>query len=428
MRSTLAVVALLGTAALAQDSARPRPVGSALLDALPPQADLVVATPDLPALLGAATKAGLGSAEAWRTAFDAQLTAWGAPTGRPERLVAGSHAFLDAADGEAIVAAIPLKTPGKGAARATLIAFRTTRDDKTLRAAFQDLTHGGLWLRWDGTPRDEEIAGRAVVTLPSGFGSLHAVLGGGLVAVCDHPLALGLFLSGLAEGKPGAAPSGDGQLRLTVRRGRGDAAWEGYVWGERETVQFRAPALRTAHVPAAPSESLVLAVADAEVGAPLFPSGCDPRKDPRELKLGGGMETYVALDGALLAGGVDDKAYPACAGGAWRLGWLRAFAGRRLATPIPDIDAKFLAGPLASAVTAAGKSDGEFVAWTSKEPGRLAGPFGHGPATFLALRTLHDIARGLAPHADPGESVTPPPVGAPRGGAPLPAPTEPRDR
>ena len=45
------------------------------------------------------------------------------------------------------------------------------------RAAFQDLTHGGLWLRWDGTPRDEEIAGRAVVTLPSGFGSLHAVLG-----------------------------------------------------------------------------------------------------------------------------------------------------------------------------------------------------------------------------------------------------------
>ena len=424
MRSALAVVALLGTAAIAQDSARPRPVGSALKDALPPQTDLVVATPDLPALLGAATKAGLGDAEAWKTAFDAQLKAWGAPTGRPERLVAGSHAFLDAADGEAIVAAIPLKTPGKGAVRATLIAFRTTRDDKTLRAAFMDLTHGGLWLRWDGTPRDEEIAGRAVVTLPSGFGSLHAVLGGGLVAVCDHPLALGLFLSGLAEGKPGAAPSGDAPLRLSVRRGRGNAAWEGYVWGDRETVQWQDTIARAAPIPGQQSKTNVFAVASRKAeDLPLFPAtSTEPVAESVSKDL-----TWIGLDGGsrVFARGAG---MPQVAGGAWRLGWLRAFAGGRLATPIPDIDAKLLAGPLASAVAAAGASDGEFLAWTSKEPGRLTGPFGHGPATFLALRTLHDIAHGLAPDVEPGGNVTPAPVGAPRGGAPLPPPTEPRDR
>jgi hypothetical protein len=143
MRAALAAIALVSTVAFAQDSGRPRPVGTALLDALPSQADLVVATPDLPSLLGAAEKAGLGDAAAWRVAFEAQLSAWGAPTGKPERLVAGAHAFLDAAEGEALVAAIPLKTPSGATVRATLLAFRTTRDGKTLRAAFQDVTNGG---------------------------------------------------------------------------------------------------------------------------------------------------------------------------------------------------------------------------------------------------------------------------------------------
>src|SRR5215510_1167071 len=80
MRAALASVLLLSAAALAQDSARPRPVGSALLDALPAQTDLVVATPDLPALLDAATKAGLGDVDSWRNAFDRQIDKWGAPT------------------------------------------------------------------------------------------------------------------------------------------------------------------------------------------------------------------------------------------------------------------------------------------------------------------------------------------------------------
>lgn len=417
MRAALAAVVLLSVTALAQDSARPRPVGSALLDALPKQADLVIATPDLPALLGAATKAGLGDAAAWRAALDAQFAAWGAPTGKPERLVAGAHAFLDAAEGEALVAVIPLNLPGRGTVRATLLAFRTTRDDKTLRAAFKDVTDGGLWLRWDGVPRDEEVTGRAVVTLPSGNGSLHAVLGGGLVAICDHPLALGLFLRGLAEPKAAAAAT-KGQLRLTVRHGRGDAEWEGFVWGEREVVQWKDAAPRAAVFAAEPSSTRVFAVASRKFeDLPLFPAPAVPpvtKSDVTSIGLDGGTP-FVELSSGT----------PETAGAAWRLGWLRALAGGKLAPPIPDVDPRLLRGPLESAVKAAGKADGEFLAWTSAEPGRLAGPFGHGPATFLALRTLRDIAHGAAPAADAAE---PAPVGGARGGAPLPPPTEPRDK
>jgi hypothetical protein len=421
MRAALAAIALLSTVAFAQDTARPRPVGTALLDALPSQADLVVATPDLPSLLAAATTAGLGDAAAWRAAFDAQLSAWGAPTGKPERLVAGAHAFLDAAEGEALLAAIPLKTPSGATVRATLLAFRTTRDGKTLRAAFQDVTNGGLWLRWDGTPRDEEIAGRPVVTLPSGYGSLHAVLSGGLVAVCDHPLALGLFLQGLADPKP--SPKTEGQLRLSVRRGRGDAAWEGFVWGERETVQWNDAVARVAPFAEKPSATQVFAVGSGKVeDLPLFPA-------PPSLPAGASAErdvTWIGLDGGTLtfarAAGM-----PGVAGAAWRLGWLRALAGGKIALPIPDVDARHLQGPLESAVKSAGKADGEFLAWTSSEPGRLAGPFGHGPATFLALRTLHDIAHGVAPLAEPAGTERAP-VGPPRPGAPLPPPKESRDK
>jgi hypothetical protein len=424
MRAALAAVALFSAVAIAQDSARPRPVGTALLDALPPQTDLVVATPDLPALLTAAEKAGLGAAAAWREAFDAQLAAWGAPTGRPERLVAGAHAFLGAAEGEALVAAVSLRPRGSDPIRATLLAFRTTRDEKALRAAFKDVTDGGLWLRWDGDPRDEEIAGRAVVTLPSGHGSLHAVLGDGLVAVCDHPLALGLFLRGLADAK--AAPAVESELRLTVRHGRGDRGWEGFVWGERETAQWKDAAPRAARIPATPSTTRVFAVAGTSPELPLFPIALESLQ-PTSGRTGGGAPSYLALDGSSLVGGFDDAAHPVCAGAAWRLGWLRALAAGKLAFPVPDVDVRLLRAPLDGAVKTAGKADGEFVSWTSSGPGRLAGPFGHGPATFLALRTLHDIAHGAAPESAPDEGPRAP-VGEPRGGAPLPPPKEPGDK
>ena len=421
MRAALAAVALLSAAALAQDTARPRPVGTALSDALPSQVDLVVATPDLPALFGAATKAGLGDAEAWRAAFDAQLSAWGAPTGQPERLVAGSHAFLDAAEGEALVASFSLKTPSGASVRPTLLAFRTTRDAKTLRAAFQEVTRGGLWLRWDGTPHDEEIAGRPVVALPSGYGSLYAVLGGGLVAVCDHPVALGLFLRGLADAKPARAT--DEQLRLTVRHGRDAAAWEGFVRGDRELVQWNDTAPRVVPLPQKSSATQVFAVASGRVeDLPLFPappslpSGASAERDVSWIGLDGGSLTFARAAGT-----------PGIAGAAWRLGWMRALAGGKLALPIPDVDARNLQGPLESAVKSAGRCDGEFLAWTSDGPGRLAGPFGHGPATFLALRTLHDIAHGVAPAAEPATTERAP-VGPPRPGAPLPPPKEQRDR
>jgi hypothetical protein len=86
-----------------------------------------------------------------------------------------------------------------------------------------------------------------------------------------------------------------------------------------------------------------------------------------------------------------------------------------------------LRGPLESATKLVGDKPGEWVCfpWKSTEPGRLSGPLGHGPTTFLALRTLHDISHAIAPGASEPEA---PPTVRTRPEIPLPPPTEPKDK
>jgi hypothetical protein len=110
-------------------------------------------------------------------------------------------------------------------------------------------------------------------------------------------------------------------------------------------------------------------------------------------------------------------------GGASRLAWLRAYAAGVVETPIPGVDPALLHGPCDAATKAAGDAAGEFVAWKAQEePGKVSGPFGHGPATFLALRCLHDALRGIAPG---GAAPPRAPDAPPRQPVPLPPPTEP---
>src|SRR5688500_14344022 len=219
--SIAVLLAVTGTV-LAQDSAPLRPVGTVLLDAMPPQADIVLHTPDLRGLFDAAAAAGLGDAPSWRAAFDAQLRAWGG-----DGLVSGGGALLAAADGEAALAAVELKLPGRAPVRSTLFAMRSSADEKTLRAAVIELVEG-VRQHFEGEPREEEIGGRRVITLPGNERGLHILVQSRLVVACDHPLALGLFFRALATNDAASAAArkaATGPLRLTVRYGRGEAAW-----------------------------------------------------------------------------------------------------------------------------------------------------------------------------------------------------------
>jgi hypothetical protein len=424
MRSTtLAAVLLVAPGlALAQDAPAPRPTGTLLFDAIQAQADLVVGAPDLPALLAAASEAGLGDAAAWRAAFDAQLKAWGAAPGDPERLARGAGALLDAADGEAVLAAMSLKLPGRAGAnsRATLFAMRTTRDAKTLVAAFDDVVAGGLSLRYEGRRHVEEIGGRPVVALPGNDATLYVAIQDGLVVACDHPLALGLFFRGLAaesKAAPIARPAGK-ELRLSVRHGRGEGAWQGWIWGEDESVTWTT-ALRAPPTGEPPGDAIVAVASKSSSDMPLMPVPFAPKPpvpsnvDQIGITDGGGH--FISL--------IDFRGEPGtgCDGGASRLGWLRVLSEGRIAAPMPGLDAAVLREPYASAAKAAGEKAGEFIHWKSPEAGRLTGPIGHGPATFLALRTLHDIGHGIAP----GETA-PAAAPKPRWDAPLPPPTEPK--
>jgi hypothetical protein len=434
MRRTALALALLtaSVSALGGDAAAPpRPVGTTLLDALPPQADAVVETPDLPALLESATKAGLGAAAAWRKAFDAQLLAWGAESASPEKLVSGGDALLAAADGEALVASIDMKLPSRNgtSTRAALFAMRTTRNEKTLRAAFADLLDGGLRLRYEGEPRQDEIDGRAITALPGNRGELYVVLQDGLLAASDHELALGLFLRGLAKDAKPPAPAGRpevGRLTLFVRYGRGDAAWEGWATGDDESIRWKTDkALPPFRDPAGSVETrafVVLVCADRFADLPVMPA---PISRAAPLR----SETVNAVglldDGRPLVIGGDHMTGAASSeigGGASRLAWLRAYAAGKIAPPIPGVDASLLRGPYDAAASAAGGKVDEFVAWKpATEPGKLTGPFGHGPATFLALRCLHDVLRGIPP----GGAAPPPAPARPK--VPLPPPTESKD-
>jgi hypothetical protein len=435
MRRAALFIAFLtaSVSALGQDPATlPSPAGTKLLDALPREADIVVSTPDLPSLLQSATKAGLGDAASWRAAFDAQLRAWGADAASAEKLLAGGGALLDAADGETLIASIDLKLPGRGrpSTRATLFAMRSTRTEKALRAAFESVYEGALRLRYEGEPRQETIDGRAVTALPGNDGAMYVVIQDGFLAACDHELALGLFMRGLSDESRLAAaaakrPSGP-QLKLAARHGRGDAAWEGWVWGDGESVQWKSEKkLGPFRVPSVAGESrsyVVLVAWDRFGDMPLLPA---PLKRPETARAAGVNAIGLMDDGLAVVLDVEHMMGASRlseGGGASRLAWLRAYRAGKVETPFAGIDPALLAGPCESAGKSADVAAGEFVAWKcGDEPGRLTGPFGHGPATFLALRCLHDAARGLAP----GGAVNPPPPERPK--TPLPPPTEPTE-
>lgn len=422
-RTTLAALLVVAPGlALAQDAPAPRPTGTVLLDAIPSQADLVVGTPDLPALLASASKAGLGDAAAWRAAFEAQMKAWGAAPGDPEKLSRGAGTLLDAADGEAVLAAMTLKLPGRTGAnsRATIFAMRTTRDAKTLTAAFDDVVAGSLSLRYEGRRHIEESGGRPVICLPGNESTLWVAIQDGLVVASDHPLALGLFFRGLAAGKPASTPTaiGGADLLLTVRHGLGDAKWEGAIWGENESVTWTS-ADRAPPTGEPPGDAIVAVASKSASDMPLMPVPFAP-KPPVPSRVD---QIGIVDSGGQFTGAIDFRGEPgtACHGGATRLGWLRAYADGKLALPMPGLDAAVLRGPFESAAKVAGEKKFELIRWKSSEAGRLTGPVGHGPATFLALRSLHDIGHGIAPGR-----TAPADVPKPRWDAPLPPPTEPK--
>ena len=442
---TVALLVLAGSA-LAGDPP-PRPTGTMLLDAAPRQADIVVHAPDLPALYESAARAGLGDAPSWRAAFEAQLTAWAALTRLPERLVKGGGALLDGADGEALLASFSMKLPNTSGVptRATLLAIRSSLDEKTLRAAIVDVVDGGLRPRYEGEPREEEIGGRRVLTLPGNLSSLHILVQNGLVVVCDHPLALGLFLQGL--GRPAAASARRsapaGQMKLDVRYGRGEGAWEGWLWGEGESVSWKTDKAGLAVFDTARSEENVCGIATSAIAdLPLLPRPLAAAERAAMEKAAAtarefdastavqsiGLTSRTAVVGMTPVGdpiGPVGRSTVAGPGGAWRLGWLRALAEGRLASPLPEADPAHLVRVRDAALKTAGASAGEFIPWKSgDQPGELRGPLGHGPATFLALRALHDIGHGLVPC-----TVAPEDAGRKeRPEAPLPPPAEGADK
>jgi hypothetical protein len=436
MRRTVlsAVLLIVPGAAMGQDPAPPAAVGTLLLDSLPAQADIVVESPNLPALFASATKAGLGDAAAWRAAFDEQLRVWGAGAPTSGRLVTGGDALLAAADGEVLLASVALNLPDAQMprVRATIFAMRSSRDAKTLLAAFHDVADGGLRLRYDGIARTEEIAGRPVLALPGAAGTLYVTIQDGLLVASDHALALGLFFRGLSREQV-AAPANRppaASLELAVRHGRDAAAWEGWIWGGAESVAWT-PGDGDVAKPfvkrAAPSTSGVFIVGRSAVAdLPLFPSPIS--RINRESDPGAdfiGIDAGHSFEGRGDAPAAASNAAAAISGGAWRLGWLGAMANGKLELPFPDVAAASLRAPFESASKIAGDTTGEFIAWKpSKEPDHLSGPVGHGPATLLALRCLHDIARGIAP----GETAPLRAVPKTRTDAPLPEPVEPRNK
>lgn len=424
----LAVLVVVPVAALAQDAPAPRPTGSTLLDALPPEVDVVVDAPDLPGLFDSCAAAGLGDAGAWRKAFHLQLKAWGATPEDGTKLVSGGDALLAAADGEALLASLDIKMPGmsRPSERATLFAMRSTRDQKTLRAAVADLLDGGLRTHYEGEPRTEQIDGRAVLALPGNGRALYVLVQDGLLVATDHPLGIGLLSRGLAraaKSKPGSRPDA-GPLKLVVRHGRGDAAWDGWMWGEGESVQWKDGAVRVARMFGRVSTSGVFVVADDKVeDLPIFPSPV--RRNERGAGPPSATGTaFIGLDaGSVTSGGRDDRGEDV-PGGAWRLGWLGALGVGQIPVPFSAVDPRILRGTFDAAIKTAGASWGEFIPWRSSEPGKLSGPLGHGPATLLALRCLHDISRGIPPgatEAPTSQAPARPPV-------PLPPPTEPKNR
>ncbi len=440
MRASKTVLALLTIAAVAvaQDSAPaplPAATGELLLAAMPDRADLLVHTPDLPALLASTDAAGIGGDELWAAAFRAQLEHWGAASGSPERLVDGGEALLRAADGEALVASLRLPPIG-GPSRATLLALRSSRRESELRKALLGVLEGGLAGLYSGVPRQEQVQSRPVTVLTRPEGRLYISVQDGLVAVADHPLALGLLFRGLESA---GEPKGPGEKRLEVRYGRGKERWTGWMYGDRESVSWKAPndVPLVAHVPDGPRVVVAVATVEPE-DSPLLPApppawivDLDPTPGHADavvllddgeaaaciarLEVSTGQPPFsvvVRPESDVVADDLVPGAKPV-AGGASHVRWLRAYATGTLALPLPGIDGELLA-PIVEQAEAALDSARPFHAWTvTEQSGEVRGPAWHGPTTMLALRTLHDLSR----RRDPGPAVV-----RGDGGAPLPTP------
>ncbi len=450
---TWGAVGALAAVALAQEGATPaaeplrRPTGTLLLEALPPFADMTLHTPDLPALLRSAEAAGVGTAASWHDAFAAQLRRWGADLGEPDRLLRGGEALFGAADGEALLASMDLPSPVSGGKRerSTLIAFRSSRRADELRAALQDVIEAGLRVRYPAEPRTEDIVSHPVIALAAADAGLWIRVQDGLVAASDHPLALGLLFRGLQRvGESGRTDGGRsmGPQRLEVRYGKPDVRWTGWVWGGRESVSWRAgPGEVSATAPLPVDARPVLAVAvEGVCDLPVFPARVPDWVADVGRKSPTGPRTTIALeeDGSFRLHQVDwawtsaetkTAAVPTerlVVGAASRLGWLRAIARGAVPSPIPGIDVAALNGPIDASPAApdARVTIGPLIEWQAPDqPGELRGPLWHGPATFLALRTLHDICTQTAP----GASEPPKPPAEPeRPPTPLPPPVPPK--
>jgi len=459
---TIAAIALAVPAlAFAQDQPSQEagvPTGLVLLTAVPSRADLVIHTPDLPALLATGVEAGLGDANAWRAAFRAQMQAWGQRTGIPEKLVKGAEAMLRAADGEVLLAGIPMPAVG-GPRRATVFAFRTSYTQARLSKGLEGVVEGGLRGVYPGVPHAEEIHGRPVLALAGADESLYIAIQDGLVVASDHPLAMGLFFRGL-ESVDG--PQTAGKKLLEVRYGRGDTQWTGWVYGGRESVSWTSTAPGPLAVPIPAGVDPIVAIATERPGdlpvlpvpspswvldLPALPSlpvqiclpatgglgvcgaipdgGAPPvpRSGDAATKGGGAWAVVRGVAGEAFGSKTTGAAGPV-AGGARRLGWLDAWASGRLDLPLPSVDRTLLAGPLATA-----NRDGDpFLPWTATDQaGELRGPRWHGPCTFLALRTIHGIATKTAPGATVVRRGLRAPLPPATGGAELPKPVKPRE-
>lgn len=463
--SLLAAGLLVGTAPLTAEPDAASSEGILLLESLPRMTDLVVQTPSLPALRTAIVTSGVGDDASWSKAFGEQLRRWGAFSGEPEKLEAAGRAMLRAADGEALVASMPLKIAGDET-RATLLAFRTTWTDAKLHQQLKVVVSHGLRDEYLDATTEQEIVGRRVLALRGHEGGLWVHAADGLVAASDHPLGLALFFRGLRRAAEEDLPTVAGLSRLAVRFGRDDAAWHGFVLGAREGVSWQAGADEQARkAPIGPAADPLVAIALREVAAaPLLPAplpewlvasassvravaGEEPvsiaQRADGSYQLAARFNGEQAVIDEVLAHGLPEGVvarrhgefvwvgpsdaepgeFPVQAGATTRNAWLRGLAAGRFALPA-GVDRELLLGPLAA-------TDGARppIEWTpSDRAGELRGPAYDGPATFLALRTLAHIATGTAPDLPAPPVARPsrpdgPPI-EPGTGAPLPPPTE----
>lgn len=444
LRRAACVLVLLPVVAFAQDS-RPDATGTLLLEALPPSADLVIHTPNLPRLLASAPETGFGTAEAWGAAFRAQLRTWGAEKGDSQRLVEAGERILAAADGEVLLASMPVQpfgTPPRD--RGVVFAFRSALGPAALGEAVDAVIASGLRIRWPEEPRKQTIAGQSVTILSSESETIYvaiagnepgavdtrvdapveAGLRGGLVLVTDHPQTIAVMLRGLDRAIAGAKEP-DRARRLEVRWGAGDARWVGWTYFQRESASWQTKdAAPLAIFPAEPAPVVGLAMAGVR-DVPLF-----PRPLPAAIKTQANglsqspLPVVLGTDGGFailpVPAAADASAAKPVAGRAASGGWLRAIRTNALATPIRGLDGEALDGVIASLAATQTATVHEWKA--ASEPGEIRGPAWHGPATLMALRVLDDIRNGVAPGLVPGEPPPPPP----RPTAPL-APPKPRD-